>query len=634
MSLLPGIKFWLGFSAVATAAGWMLSVLGQLDRLGYSVFLVIVLVAFGIARTRFPGPVRPPRKSFSRLRARFRRALPAAFGLLALLILVGGLLYPPTNHTAVTYRVPRVLQWLAAHQWHWIPNTENFRMNNRACGIEWLSAPLLLFFRSDRALFLLNFVPFLMLPGLIFSLFTRLGVGPRVAWHWMWLLPTGYNFVLQAGSTGNDTFPTVYALAAVDFACRAWVSRKPSDLWFSLVAAALLTGAKASNLPLLLPWFVLAVALWRVWWRRPWSTVAALMLAGLVSFLPNAILNVKYCGDWSGLVLERAGMDMKNPIVGIWGNSLLFLLHNFVPPFFPAAGWWNHSALTVLPQTIVRPMVANFEQSFHQVWEMPSEDWVGLGFGVSVLLAVSWFAGLRYRGAGERSRPENPSRLSGRLRALVLISPWLALLAFCMKSGMVTGARLISPYYPLLAPALLLGLGQERIVRRRWWRCLAGAMVILTFPVLIVTPGRPLWPAESLLSWLAARNPESRLIGRAIKVYHVYGIRSDPLADLRARLPPTLGQVGFMGAPDDTDISFWRPFGSRRVDHILIGDSPGQIRSRGIEYAVIGGLNLALHQTTIETWIGRTGAKVLATTSVTVKVSEGPQAWYLVQFPN
>src|SRR6478672_11424609 len=115
MSLLPVIKFWLVFSALATAAGWTLSAFGHLDRLGYSVFLLLVLVAFGIARTRFPGQVRPPRKSLSRLRARFRRALPAAFGLLALLILVGGLLYPPTNHTAVTYRVPRVLQWLAAH---------------------------------------------------------------------------------------------------------------------------------------------------------------------------------------------------------------------------------------------------------------------------------------------------------------------------------------------------------------------------------------------------------------------------------------------------------------------------------------------------------------------------------------
>ncbi len=126
-------------------------------------------------------------------------------------------------------------------------------MNDRACGIEWLSAPLLLFTKSDRALFLLNFIPFLLLPGLVFSIFTRLGVRARVAWQWMWLLPTGYDFLLQAGSIANDTFPAVYALAAVDFAARAWQSRRAADLWHSILAAALLTGAKASNLPLLLP---------------------------------------------------------------------------------------------------------------------------------------------------------------------------------------------------------------------------------------------------------------------------------------------------------------------------------------------------------------------------------------------
>src|SRR5207244_8967318 len=137
----------------------------------------------------------------------------------------------------------------------------NYRTDNRACGIEWLSAPLFLFTKSDRLIVLLNFVPFLLLPGLIFSVCTRLGVLPRVAWNWMWLLPTGYTFLLQAGSAGNDTFPTVYALAALDFACRAWVSRRPSDLWHSLLAAALLTGAKASNLPLLLPWVVVLLPL-------------------------------------------------------------------------------------------------------------------------------------------------------------------------------------------------------------------------------------------------------------------------------------------------------------------------------------------------------------------------------------
>ena len=65
---------------------------------------------------------------------------------------------------------------------------------------------LLLFTRSDRGIFLLNFVPFLLLPGLLFSFWTRLGVRGRIGWHWMWLLPTGYSFLLQAGSAGSDIY--------------------------------------------------------------------------------------------------------------------------------------------------------------------------------------------------------------------------------------------------------------------------------------------------------------------------------------------------------------------------------------------------------------------------------------------
>ena len=115
----------------------------------------------------------------------------------------------------------------------------------------------------------------------------------------------------------------------------------------------------------------------------------ALSLAAVVSALPTAVLNVRYCGDWSGLVLEHAGMNMKNPIVGIWGNALLLLSNNFVPTFFPVAGWWNRSALSILPHALTAPMVANFEQGFIFLGEMPTEDWAGLGFGLSVLLAVA-----------------------------------------------------------------------------------------------------------------------------------------------------------------------------------------------------------------------------------------------------
>ena len=642
MTLLPLVRIWLWISALATLAGWTLSALRHLNPRGYLIFAASTVVLFLLGRkflfTRGrAGDGNPaeqlrshrPGRSFrlKKIRWRFRHCLPFGFAVLAALVFLGGALYPPTNHTALTYRTPRVLQWLAHGHWFWI-HTPNYRMNNRACGFEWLSAPLLLFSKSDRVLFLLNFVPFLLLPGLIFSVFTRLGVRPRVAWCWMWLLPTGYTFLLQAGSLGNDTFPTVYALAAVDFACRAWVSRRATDLWLSLLSAALLTGAKASNVPLLLPWFVLFVPLLPLFIRRPIISLGVLLFAAIVSFAPTAILNVAYCGDWSGLNLERAGMNMKNPLVGIWGNALLLILNNLVPPFFPLATWWNHSVLSILPHALVGPLVANFENGFHQLAELPTEDWAGLGFGLSLLLLISCL----YRHPLADSNPgDHPDPKFNRLRSVVLISPWIALLVFCMKSGMVTGGRLISPYYPLLLPWLLRRAGHASLVRHRWWRYLALGVILLAFPVIILTPGRPLWPARAILSKMQTLHLAPALVSRALKVYTVYFERSDPLANVRASLPPDLAIVGFMADGDDLDISLWRPFGKKRVDHILLSDSPDQIRQRQIHYVVVGGANLAAHRVSLSDWVQRTQAEVTATNTATLKVNEGPQPWYTVR---
>jgi hypothetical protein len=698
------IKFWIWLSALASAAGWTLSALGQLNRVGYVVFAALALavwvwwwrtsekrerngvvlskpdcggarhsvrVAIGFlmadfarmvqsrwrARSDAPYPwnlgrfgqhARWKRRSWNFFWRRFRRFLPLSFALLSLLVLLGGLLYAPSNHTGLSYRVPRVLHWLSEGQWHWI-HTPNYRLNNRACGIEWLSAPMLLFSKSDRGLFLLNFLPFLMLPGLVFSLFTRLGVRVRVAWRWMWLLPTGYTFLVQAGSLGNDTFPTVYALAALDFACRARVSRRVSDVFLSVLAAALLVGAKASNLPLLMPWAIAMLGVWRPGaagsrrreeadffdFRRvrllmSAATVAVLALAA--SFVPTAILNMIYCGDWSGLVLEHSGMDMKNPLVGVWGNGLLFLSNNYVPPFFPVAGWYNQSVTSWLPQIILAPMSANFEADFLRLWELPTEDWAGLGFGVSVLVAASVLAALR-RGL----RPSAPigvaASLPGWLRGGVLFGSWVALLAYCVKSGMVTPARLISPYYPLLIAPLLVLAGHADVVRQRWWRCAEVAVVVMAFGVLIVTPARPLWPAQTLLSQFAKLRPESRLLRRASSVYSVYSSRPDPLADVRALLPREASVVGFIGTGDDMDISLWRPYGSRKVEHFTLDDPADMMRGRHVEYVVLGGLNLAFEHRTLESWLQETGGELVGTVMAVVKVSEGPQPWHVVRIP-
>ena len=98
------------------------------------------------------------------------------FLLIAALSFLGGCLYPPLNYDANAYRLPRVMHWLWAGQWAWI-HVFDARMNIAACGMEWLSAPLILFSHTtDRLLFLINWVSYLMLPGLLFSVFTRLQV--------------------------------------------------------------------------------------------------------------------------------------------------------------------------------------------------------------------------------------------------------------------------------------------------------------------------------------------------------------------------------------------------------------------------------------------------------------------------
>src|SRR6185312_13415013 len=302
------------------------------------------------------------------------------------------------------------------------------------------------------------------------------GVRPRVAWHWMWIVPTGYCFLLQAGGIANDAFPTVDGLAMMDFALRAREKCRGSraegrrlrqgndfgpwtlDLGLSLLSAALLVGAKASNLPIGFPWAIVVVPLIPRLFslrshdgatrntehgaRRLIGVFFLAVIAVLVSFIPTALLNIRYLHDWSGLSIEHTGMDMKNPIAGILGNAVLFVTNNFVPTFFPMAHWWNTHNLSYFPGALVRLMDANFEHGYEVLGEIPTEDWAGIGFGVSLLVLISMMAGW----VAQRNT-QNATRNRQHFSRFLLVAPWISLLAYCMKSGMVTPARLITPYY-------------------------------------------------------------------------------------------------------------------------------------------------------------------------------------------
>src|ERR1035441_1463585 len=183
------ILIWVWFCAYLNCAGWTLSVLHQLNAAGYLVALLIGFVAF-VAWWKQTSERMLPRIHWQKFCRRFRRPFPLAFLILAGMAFLGGMLYAPNNYDALAYRTPRVLHWLAAGQWHWI-HTDFARLNTRTAGFEWLTAPIFLLAGSDRPVFLLNVICFLLLPGRLFAVLTRLGVRSRAAWHWMWLFPSG-----------------------------------------------------------------------------------------------------------------------------------------------------------------------------------------------------------------------------------------------------------------------------------------------------------------------------------------------------------------------------------------------------------------------------------------------------------
>jgi hypothetical protein len=567
--------------------------------------------------------------NWPKLRRRFCRPFPLAFLILAVMAFLGGAIYAPNNFDGLTYRIPRVLHWLAAGHWQWI-HTPDPRMNTRVSGFEWLTAPLLVLTRSDRLLFLPNIISFFLLPALVFSVFRRLGVRRRVAWHWMWLLPTGYNFILQAGSVANDLVGVVFALVAMDFALRAIESRRTSDVWLSILSAALLTGAKASNLPLLLPWLVALLFSGPFWLKRQVILTAVIVMALFSSFLPNAVLNFKHCGDWTGSVLEPANVRMHQPLLGIVGNSLHLGLQNIQPPVMPLSHSTGEKiAREFLPQKFLKAFDEHFETHFGSNWGsgILTEDGAGLGFGFGLLIPASLIAALfcRRRFAGGSAA----GVLSRNQQVILLGLPWISLLVYMANSGIGEEARLLSPYYPLLLPLLLAGPAHDEIVRQRWWRWSALAVFLMAFVLVILSPPRPLFPAQSVLKhW----NQNDAFLVRAKMSYFENVRRNDAVGPVRALLPPEIRTIGFVSGGNDIEPSLWQPYGSRRVEYVLPADTSTDLRHRGIQYVVLAGETLVARGQTFDDWTRKYDAEKVGQLSLIRTVPPYIAAdWYVAR---
>ena len=620
---LPLAKLWILISAFFSSAGWVLSVAGQLNRVGYAVLGLPALLLLGFFGWRFRYSLKFPAPH--RLKWRFSRAFPACFLLLAMLAAIGGCLYEPNNYDAMTYRVPRILHWLAEGRWHWI-DTTNSRMNYSGVGFGWLATPLLAFTNGDRFFFLINALSFWLMPGLLYATFVRLGVAKRVAWHWMWILPTGYCFLLQAGGLGNDAISASYLLSSICFALRFSKTRSFVDFRIAIIAAALLSGVKVSNLPLLLPCALAFLPSLGLLKTKPLQTAVVILSSLLISFAPIAFENVKHTGSWTGDPGNKENLQISSPVYGLAGNTLQTVSRNLMPPVMPFANVWNQAMEKLLLTPQMHHLTTQFPRLNLKWNELEQEESAGIGLGLSVLAVATLFGSI---GFSRRDLPIPKIASAKRWGILICLGAGTALLVFMCKAGSSTMARAITAYYPLVIAGILLMPGAALLPRRRWWRKVALLAVLSALPVIILTPSRPLWPALTLTSYLSEKHPENRLIQRASTVYSVYRNRADCFAPLRNYLSPSDHVVGFIGN-DDPETSLWRPFGSRRLVD-LTPSNQAQFFKPGFVFITRDDASRAAFGQPLEQWIAGMNAQVLAKATLLTRIARGPQEWMVIR---
>jgi len=569
-------------ATITVLSGWLLSTFRQLTW--EVLFLLILPILLFLIAGRNAGRY-PACAGFYlflwRLKARLKRPLPLLYYIALILGLAGGLIYPPNNYDALSYRIPRILAWISDGGWYWIP-TANERMNYSGVVQEWLFSPLLLAFRSYRPFFLVNIILFALMPFLVFSTFRRLGIQERVAWWWMWLLPLSMGIVMQAGGIGNDLLGVFFFLVATDTALRFRETGSANLLVCSVLAVGLCTGVKLSNLPLVLPWIMLIIPLWRKAFSLAWKFAVVVFISIIVSITPILMLNFIHTGSWTGDPKNQYELRVKNPIAGVVGNTILVAVNNLAPPVLPFAKQIESFVNDLPPFRTGSWLTQNYPQFRIPLNELPQEEASGAGFLVTLLLIWSMVRSEKPR----ELQDANEYAIKRNQAALFFSALVLSALSFLALLGSTSSARLFLPYTaPLVAFALWLR-DSSRLVRTRAWFVAVNLCAVLTLVIVVLSPSRPLFPVGTLLNLLRPFAPLS-VIERAATVYETYANRADTFADIRKDLDKYDLVLGFLSSGNDLETSLWLPFGSRRVVHLLPDANPLSLRLIGINKVLV-----------------------------------------------
>jgi hypothetical protein len=445
--------------------------------------------------------------------------------------------------------------------------------------------PFFLATRGFHSTVVINWIAFLFLPSLLFTLMRAFGARGRAAFDWMWIFPSGYVIAMEAGGIGNDLAGMAALLAALHCANRFARDGKGSQLFDALLAAGFCTGVKLSNLPL--PGFVLILLLRnpaRLLARRT-ALAAGLAVALAISALIPVINNLREVGTVFGSTTKLDQID--NPVAGWVGNGLITVVTAFEPPVFPSAKAVMPKIENGLGKGLLRWLQSHYAKFSLKLHELPQEETGGLGLGITAALLVSVGLWLRTRKRGTAGDAPRRGLLRWQRAAWW---GWFGFAALVIAAKLGTGLafpRNLLPWYPVALAPLAAFFGNVALGQSRLWRVVAVLAALSVLPAIFLNPSRPLVPAAAALELGRMLHFPARLQEQMQVTYEVYGKRADVFAELRTDLPPETRVLGLVSDGSEPTVSFWKPYFSHRCVYLRTDAQVRAARKEGMQYFVI-----------------------------------------------
>ena len=167
------------------------------------------------------------------------------------------------------------------------------------------------------------------------------------------------------------------------------------------------------------------------------------------------------------------------------------------------------------------------------------------------------------------------------------------------------------PYYAFFFPVLLIKPGHLPLMRLGWWQRVGLLLMSFTALLLVLAPGRPLFPAKAVIGGLRAKYPHSKFISQTW--HYVSRISGEERRNFfKKNLPAGESVLGYAAVFDADEPGLWLPDGQRRVERLLMDDTPERLHSLGIHYVVLEDSFLKVADQTLEQWMNKYNADLVS----------------------